>query len=500
MRVDMRNIHKYFGPIHANAGITLSFESGRIHGLLGENGAGKSTLMKILSGFLTPDAGEIYLDGRPVSFRHPADALAAGVGMLHQDPMDVPAMTVLENFMLGGPSGFLPNRRAARKTLRALCAQFGFNLNPDAPVGSLTVGERQQLEIVRLLWRGARVLIFDEPTTGISAQQKESLFAALRRLAAEGRTIIFVTHKLHEVEELCDRVAVLRRGRVTGERQAPYDLDDLVRLMFGKVLKMQRKPPIPLGGPVFRVEHLTVTGPRVRIRNVSLEVRAGEIIGLAGMEGSGQRDLLRALVGLLRPESGRIWLDGRDMTGKGYLDFYRAGAAYLPATRLEEGLLPGLTITEHVALARPAEGFFVRPEMVLRYAEEAIALFQIRGRPETVAEALSGGNQQRLLLSLLNPGLRILFLEHPTRGLDMESTLWVWEQLLERCRQGTAVFFMSSDLDEILYYSDRVLVFFAGEVSAPLPAEKLTTEALGRLIGGYGFVPASEGIPALMEA
>ncbi len=492
MRVELRNIHKHFGPVHANAGITLTFEEGKIHGLLGENGAGKSTLMKILSGFYRPDEGEIYLDGRRVSFHHPSDALRQGVGMLHQDPLDFPVMTVLENFMAGSPGGMVPDKRKARKALKALGEQFGFHLDPDATVASLTVGERQQLEILRLLWLGARVLIFDEPTTGISAQQKERLFQALRRLAAEGRTIIFVTHKLYEVQELCDTAAVLRLGKLMGQRTAPYDLDDLVKLMFGRVLKMERKPPIPLGEPIFRVEDLAVESARVRIRNVHLEVRAGEVIGLAGMEGSGQRFLLRACAGLLRPTSGRVWFHGREMTGRSYLDFYQAGATYLPATRLEEGLLPGLRVADHLLLARGPRGFFVNEKHARDLAEAAIRTFNIRGRPDSMVEALSGGNQQRLLLSLLRPNLSLLFLEHPTRGLDMESTLWVWEQLLERCRQGTAIFFMSSDLDELLNYSDRILVFFAGQVSAPLPAEDLDTESLGRLIGGYGFVPVEE--------
>ena len=494
MQVELRHITKTFGPVVANDDITITFEAGKIHGLLGENGAGKSTLMKVLSGFLRPDRGEIYLDGEAVNFRHPADALARGVGMLHQDPMDFPAMTVLENFMAGSPGGLVVNKRQARRVLQEMGEQFGFYLDPDATVGTLTVGERQQLEILRLLWLGARVLIFDEPTTGISAQQKERLFEALRRLAAEGRTVIFVTHKLYEVQELCDTASVLRQGKFMGRRTAPYDLDDLVQLMFGRVLKMERKPPIPLGDVVYKVEDLVVEAPRVNIRGVYLDVRAGEVIGLAGMEGSGQRHLLQACAGLLRPTSGRIWLKGKDMTGRSYLDFYREGVTYLPATRLEEGLLPGLDITQHLLLSRPARGFFLDNHWANGLAEEAISEFRIRGRPDTVAEALSGGNQQRLLLSMLRPELDLIFMEHPTRGLDMESTLWVWEKLLERCRQGTAIFFMSSDLDEILNYSDRVLVFFAGQVSAPIPAEDLDTESLGRLIGGYGFVPAEEAL------
>lgn len=491
MRVEMRDIHKHFGPVHANAGISLTFEAGHIHGLLGENGAGKSTLMKILAGFYRADAGEIYLDGQRVHFHHPADALRHGVGMLQQDPLDFPVMTVLENFMVGGPEGWIPRRRKARKAFLELAQQFGFSLDPDATVASLTVGERQQLEILRLLWLGARVLIFDEPTTGISAQQKERLFQVLRQLAEQGRTIIFVTHKLHEVQELCHTAAVLRLGRLMGRRTAPYDLDDLVRLMFGRVLRTQRKPDLPLGELLFRVEGLSLEAGRLRIRDVSLEVRAGEVIGLAGMEGSGQRYLLRACVGLLRPTAGRIWFQGREMTGRPYQDFYQAGVTYMPAARMEEGLLPGLRIADHMVLARESSGFFVSPQRALALAQEAIRTFNIRGRPETQVEALSGGNQQRLLLALLRPQLRLLFLEHPTRGLDMESALWVWERLLDRCRQGTAILFMSSDLDELLNYSDRILVFFAGQVSVPLPAKQLDAETLGRLIGGYGFTPGS---------
>ncbi len=491
MRVELRHIHKTFGSVHANNDITLTFEAGRIHGLLGENGAGKSTLMKILSGFYRPDSGEIYLDGHRVVFHHPADALRHGVGMLQQDPLDFPVMTVLENFMAGSPGGWIPRRRKARKAFLELAQTFGFSLDPDATVSTLTVGERQQLEILRLLWLGARVLIFDEPTTGISAQQKERLFQVLRQLAEEGRTIIFVTHKLHEVQELCHTAAVLRLGRLMGRRTAPYDLDDLVRLMFGRVLKAERKPPLPLGDPLLRVEGLHVEAGRLRIQDVTLEVRAGEVIGLAGMEGSGQRFLLRACAGLLRPTAGRIWFLGREMTGAPYHAFYQAGATYMPAARMEEGLLPGLRIMDHVVLAREPEGFFVRPPRALAMAQDAIRTFNIRGRPETPVEALSGGNQQRLLLALLRPHLRLLFLEHPTRGLDMESALWVWQRLLDRCRQGTAILFMSSDLDELLNYSDRILVFFAGQVSTPLPADQLDAETLGRLIGGYGFTPAT---------
>ena len=499
MRIELRHIHKRFGPVHANNDITLTIPSGTIQGLLGENGAGKSTLMKILSGFIHADSGEILLDGRPVSIHSPADALRHGIGMLHQDPLDFPPMRVLDNFMAGYPKGLLPPREEARQALIRLSREFGFDLDPNAEVGTLTVGERQQLEILRLLWLGARVLIFDEPTTGISAQQKERLFATLRRLAAEGRTILFVTHKLEEVQALCDRVAVLRAGRLVGEAERPYDLDELVRWMFAKDIRIGERQSIPLGKPVLRLRNLALEDYRLRIEGVNLEVREGEVIGLAGMEGSGQQHLLRACAGLTRPVEGEIWVDGHNLTGKSYLTFMRHGVAYLPAARLEEGLIPTLTLMEHFVLAREQNGLVIDRQWARQITHQAINEYRIRGYPESPVEALSGGNQQRALLALLRANLRLLLLEHPTRGLDMESAIWVWQKLKERCRQGTAIFFMSSDLEELLHYSDRILVFFGGRVSPPLDARQTSVEQLGQLIGGRGFdeisAPAQEAHP-----
>ncbi len=496
MKIELRHIHKHFGPVHANNDITLTIPSGSIFGLLGENGAGKSTLMKILSGYFHPDAGEIRVNGSPVVMHSPADAIRFGIGMLHQDPMDFPPMRVLDNFMVGYPEGLTLPRGEARAALEKISAQFGFTLDPDAFVGSLTVGERQQLEIARLLWLGAQVLIFDEPTTGISAQQKEKLFAALRRLAEAGKTIIFVTHKLEEVEMLCDQVAVLRAGKVVGEMRPPYDLDELVRMMFGKVISKGERISAPLGKTVLQIKNLAVEDVRIRIAGVNLEVREGEVIGLAGMEGSGQRHLLRACAGLVRPVEGEIWVDGDNLTGKGYHEFMRHGVAYVPAARLEEGLVPTLTLMEHVILADEQRGLVIDREAALEKTRERIATFNIRGRPNLPVESLSGGNQQRALLALLRPGLRLILMEHPTRGLDMESAIWVWETLKRRCREErTAIFFMSSDLEEILHYSDRILVFFSGQVSEPIPAEETDIEQLGQLIGGRGFTPTGEVQP-----
>jgi len=496
MDIELRHIHKYFGPVHANDDISLTIPSGTIFGLLGENGAGKSTLMKILSGYFHPDAGEIRVNGSPVVMHSPTDAIRFGIGMLHQDPLDFPPMRVLEDFMVGYPEGLTLPRAEARQALRTISAQFGFTLDPEAYVGSLTVGERQQLEIARLLWLGAQVLIFDEPTTGISAQQKENLFAALHRLAEEGKTVIFVTHKLEEINLLCDRVAVLRAGKLVGEMSPPYDLDELVRMMFGKVVTKGERIVTSLGKAVLQIKNLALEDTRLRIEGVNLEVHEGEVIGLAGMEGSGQRHLLRACAGLERPVEGKIWLDGHDMTGKGYHDFMRRGVAYVPAARLEEALVPTLTLLEHFILAGEQQGLVIDRQTAMKHARERIQTFNIRGRPHSTVESLSGGNQQRALLALLRPGLRLILMEHPTRGLDMESAIWVWHNLKHRCREErTAIFFMSSDLEEILHYSDRILVFFSGQVSEPIPATKTNIEELGQLIGGRGFEPLAEVQP-----
>jgi ABC-type uncharacterized transport system ATPase subunit len=493
MKVELLDIHKHFGPVRANDGISLTIESGTIHGLLGENGAGKTTLMKVLSGFINPDSGQILLDGQSAPLRTPAQAIAAGVGMLHQDPLDFPPLTVLDDFLLGRQGGLFPNRPQARRELADLAGQFGFSLDPDASVGSLTVGERQQLEILRLLCLGVQVLILDEPTTGISAAQKSSLFATLRELAAQGKAIIFVSHKLEEVQELCSQVTVLRRGQVAGQVTMPCPTDRLVELMFGQVLISGERQEMPLGQPALELLDLAVADGRLRVSGVNLQVQAGEVIGLAGLEGSGQRLLLRACAGLLRPVAGRVRLAGIDLTGQPYARYLAASVAYLPAGRLEEGLIPGLDLCEHVALAdRDCGGFFINWPAARQRTAACIEDFNIKGRPESRVEALSGGNQQRALLALLPPSLRLLLLEHPTRGLDVESTLWVWGKLLERRGQGTAILFTSADLDEILEHSDRILVFSGGQVTQALRAAETTAAQLGEYIGGVSNVSRSK--------
>lgn len=488
MNVELKNIHKHFGKVHANKGINLNIPSGTIQGILGENGAGKSTLMKILSGFIQADLGsEIILDGKPVTIDSPADAIHHGVGMLHQDPLDFPPMRILDNFLLGHSGGLFPNRTTVARDFKLLAKQFDFSLDPDSYVDALTVGERQQLEIIRLLWLGARILILDEPTTGISASQKSKLFATLTKLAGQGMTIIFVSHKLEDVEHLCNQVAVLRAGELVGETKPPYITSKLVEMMFGKVITLGERQATQAGEVVLSLKNISLEDVRLKIKNVGLEIRAGEVIGLAGMEGSGQGMFIRACAGLTRPVGGRIRLNGRDLTGKSYHTFKRAGVNFLPAARLEEGLVPGLNLTDHFVLAEEPKGVFIDRAAGQKLAEERIQSFNIRGTPLSTVESLSGGNQQRAELALLQSPLSLVLLEHPTRGLDIESVIYIWSKLKERCRQGASIIFISSDLEEILQYSDRLLVFFSGKVSQPIDAGATSVEELGQLIGGKGW-------------
>jgi simple sugar transport system ATP-binding protein len=488
MKIGFNQINKHFGAVHANADITLEIQSGMIYGILGENGAGKSTLMKILSGFIQPDSGEIVLDGQVVAIATPADAIKLGIGMLHQDPLDFPPMQVIDNFIVGQGGGLILSHKEVVKEFRELQAQFGFSLDTTAYVETLTVGERQQLEILRLLWLGARVLILDEPTTGISVQQKEKLFAALDVLAKQGKTIIFVSHKLEDVEALCDKLAILRKGVLVGEVDVPFDSDQLIEMMFGKQIVLKELESVYQPEVVFALEELYVEQYPLTIENVNFRLHAGEVIGLAGMEGSGQDVLLRACTGLLRPVSGRVIVKGIDLTGKNYLDFMKNGVAFLPASRLEEGLVPGLSLAEHFTLVDDQKKqLFIDRDYFREKSEQMIDEYRIIGRPETPVESLSGGNQQRAALSLLRESLAIILLEHPTRGLDIESTIYMWDKLKERCKCGTSIFFISADLDEVLRYSDRILVFFSGRVSQPLDAAKTSLEQLGQLIGGKGW-------------
>ncbi len=484
MALEIRDIYKHFGPVRANDGVTFTVEAGSLHGILGENGAGKSTLMKILSGFYESDSGEVALDGEVLDLGSPADAIDAGIGMLHQDPLVFLPFTVLDNFVLGCPGPVRLDRSAASAELERVRGELGFSFSQATLARDLTIGERQQLEITRLIWLGAKVLIFDEPTTGISATQRLQLFATLNKLAENGLIVLFVSHKLEEIEELCDSVTVIRQGKVVFEAAMPVPPETLVEEMFGTVFIEENREPATLGAAVLHLENVAVHEGTTRLQDLNLETAAGEVVGLAGLEGSGQRTLLRACAGLLEPSAGRVVVDAKDLTRVSYRGHLAAGVHYLPAGRLEEGLVAGISIAEHLMLTSNDSSFFIDRQAADDAARLEIEDYSIKGRPDSPAEALSGGNQQRLLLAMIPEDVRLLLLEHPTRGLDVESAAFVWKRLLERRADGTSIMFASADLDELLCYSDRILVFFAGSVFAIRDTAATDGEELGYLIGG----------------
>lgn len=485
MQIELRDIRKYFGPVKANDGISLTFEGGQIYGLLGENGAGKSTLMKILSGYQPPDVGQILFDDQVQTFSSPADALEKGIGMLYQDPLDVPAFSVKDNYLLGRDRRFVLDYKVASQELEEMTSRFDFQLDLQTTIDNLSLGERQQLELARLLVGGAQVLILDEPTTGISAEQKEVLFDSMRKLAREeGKTLILVSHKLEEVQELCDHAMVLQRGKLVGEIDIPCPNEKLVEMMFGQVPVRSERPDYKFGEPVLELIDIQIPTYRLTVKDVNLSVRAGEVFGLAGLEGSGQRLMLQACTGLLPLDHGKILLDGQDVSGWQYHRMQNAGVGYVAAGRLEEGLIGGLSLEEHVELAKPKHSFFINKKELATKTESKIEQYQIVGRPDSKADELSGGNQQRLLFALLRDNLKLILLEHPTRGLDVRSSNWIWDQLYLRREQGTAIIFMSSDLDEIFERSDRIAVFSGGVMSRVLDTNQTSVDEIGHLIGG----------------
>jgi simple sugar transport system ATP-binding protein len=485
MEISLQDVHKHYKSVRANDGVNLEIHEGSIHGILGENGAGKSTLMKILAGYVPRTSGTILLDKKPVEYEGPGEATGYGIGMLYQDPFDFPQLSVIENFMMGEGSGLLQQENLHRRQLNEWSDNLGFQLDPDALVQSLTVGERHQLEMVRLMALGVKVLILDEPTTGISNLQKKVLFKALRKLAEQKKTVLLVSHKLEDVEALCDRLTVLRLGKVVGDMESPFDTPKLLKWMFGTL-----PPPPPCadtepGQVTLTLEAVSSQEGQASLRACSAEIRRGEVVGLAGLEGSGQGHFLRLGAGLIKPVKGSIRILQKTMTGRDHHEFKACGVTFLPTSRLEEGLIPGLDITGHYAL-KQRKGVVVQWVQARKQAEEGIDQFRIMGTPSIKVESLSGGNQQRLLLALMPTDPLLLMLEHPTRGLDLESVNWVWEHLMSYAASGTSIVFSSTELDEILQVADRVLVFFNGVVVKDVRTSDTSLDELGQAIAGKG--------------
>ena len=473
-------IAKRYGRVRANDDISLTLEPGRIYALVGENGAGKSTLMRILAGHTVPDAGTVTVRGQSHARLTPALAASLGVGMLYQDPLDFPALPVWENFRLGGTPR---SRDQVVDKLGELSNHLGVCFLPDEPIAALTVGERQLLELLRLLDLGATTLILDEPTTGITPEQKRSLFGLLTRLAREeNHTVVLVTHKLSEALEMADAIFVMRQGRLVARLDTPCGEDELVRLMFGEAVERAGSVPAVSAPETRRVglDGAVFAGPKYHLGPLNVTAAPGEMIGLAGLDGSGQELFLRGLCGLDRLAEGRLVLDGREYAGNDFKTLHKAGVHFVPADRMSQALFPDMTIREHILLAFPDQAG--RLEEFRR--EQCEGRFNLRAHPDTPARSLSGGNQQRLLLSLIPDGSPLLLMEHPTRGLDAGSSLQVWEHLRERCLDGATLFFFSPDLDEVIEHSHRVLVFFDRMLVADVPRAQATVETLGALMAG----------------
>lgn len=477
--LELLNIHKTFGTTRALTSVSLKAEAGTIHGIIGENGAGKSTLMKVLTGFISKSYGEIFFNGRIVHLNSPRDALRLGIGMLYQEPLDFPQLSVLENFMAGRAT-FAPTR--ARAELIRLAKTFGFNLEPNSLVQNLTVGERQQLELLRLISDGAKILILDEPTAGISEKQQDVLFSALRKLKEDGATIFLVTHKLDEIDLLCDTVTVLRHGRVVATRLRPFDRDVLLQAMFDSLPEtLPPKKKKSTAEPVLEFDGVVSTGGRSGLQKVSLTIRAGEVVGLAGIDGSGQALFLKTAYGLIAPKAGRILRFGMPLRGQDRKSC--RSIAFLPADRQSEGLFPGMSIREHHILATPGSALLTSTTG-LADTQQVIAAHSIKGLPETLATDLSGGNQQRLLLSLIPKEARLILMENPTRGLDVHSAAWTWHHLHSRITTEGAIVFASPDLEELMGQASRIVVFFNGRIVLDTPARTTNYRTLSRAITG----------------
>jgi general nucleoside transport system ATP-binding protein len=489
-------IVKRYGSLVANDHVSLAVERGEVHAVMGENGAGKSTLMSILYGMQAPDEGQILLRGREVRFRSALDAIAEGVSMVHQAFKLFNSLTVWENVVYGREpqrAGFL-DRASAIAKVAELATRYHLRVDPGAIVGRLSVGVRQRVEILKALYREARILILDEPTAVLTPQERDGLFAVIRNLTANERTVIFVTHKLHEVIEIADRVTVLRDGRVVfSTATVETSADEIIRAMTGRAVNLTlEKSPAKLGPAMLRVDELTVQGPgRPAVDRVSLSLRAGEIVGIAGVAGNGQTELIEALTGLCPPDGGRVEIAGRDVTRTDVEHHRRAGLAYIPEDRAATGAALQASATDNLAM-----GFHRAPPLARRglldyrafaaHARRLIARFGVRigGEAERVG-SLSGGNLQKLVVAreLTHVG-PLLIAEQPTRGVDVGATEFIHGLLIAERDKGRATLLVSAELSEIMALSDRILVMFEGRVLADVPGGEADEETLGFIMAG----------------
>jgi general nucleoside transport system ATP-binding protein len=497
--LELRGITKRFGPVVANDGIDFDLRPGEVHALLGENGAGKSTLMSILYGLYSPTEGEIRVNGEPVEVDSPSRAIDLGIGMVHQHFMLVPVMTVTENIVLGEEPtrGVLLDVREGARKVKELSDRYGLAVDPDAVIEQVSVGMQQRVEILKTLYRDARILILDEPTAVLTAQESHELFEVLRALKKDGVSIVFISHKLNEVLEISDRVTVLRRGkRIDTVPTEGATEESLARLMVGRdvLLRVEKKAAHP-GAPMLEVEDLHARDARglEAVKGVSLEVRGGEVVAIAGVDGNGQLELVQAIAGVVVPESGRVSIEGRDVTGQGVRATTEAGVAHIPEDRHLCGLVLDFTLAENLALREYREppisnhGLLSIGQMNDR-ARALLKEYDVRGGdPSTLASALSGGNQQKVAVArevASNP--KLLIAHQPTRGLDVGAIEFVHGRLLVERDEGRGILLVSLEFEEIRALADRILVIYEGKIVGEFPPD-VSEEELGiAMTGGRG--------------
>lgn len=501
MKLELRGITKRFGALVANDHIDLVVEPGEIHALLGENGAGKSTLMNVLYGFYDPDEGQIVVDDRPVEFAGPGDAMAAGIGMVHQHFMLVPVFTVAENVVLGYEpvkGAGLIDLAEARRRVKEISDRFGFDVDPDALVEDLPVGAQQRVEIIKALSRDAKVLILDEPTAVLTPQETDELIAIMRQLKAAGTSIVFITHKLREVRAVADRITVIRRGKVVGSARPDAAETELASLMVGRSVSLGvDRAPAQAGDVALRVRNLSVldeAGVR-QVDDVSFDVARGEIVAVAGVQGNGQTELTEVILGLQQPVAGSIELDGTELIGKSVKDVLLAGVGFVPEDRTEDGVVADFSVAENLVLdlydQEPfARGISMDPRKVAANAERRTVEFDVR-TPSIDAHAgtLSGGNQQKVVLAReMSRPLRLFIASQPTRGLDVGSIEFVHKRIVQERDTGTPVIIVSTELDEVLALADRIVVMYRGRIVGVVPGGT-DRDVLGLMMAG---VPQAE--------
>jgi simple sugar transport system ATP-binding protein len=496
--LELRGITKRFPGVVADDNVSFDLQKGEVHALLGENGAGKSTLMNILYGLYRPDEGEIVLKGKTVSFSSAKDAIDRGIGMVHQHFMLIPVMTVAENIVLEVEptrAGVLLDYDAAVERVRDLSTRFGLAVNPEAKVENISVGQQQRVEILKALYRGAEILILDEPTAVLTPQEAGELFAIIKSLQAEGTSIIFISHKLNEVLEIADRITVLRRGKKidTIPREGATE-DTLAQMMVGReVLLRVEKPPASPGDVLLDVRDLSVSDDRglPAVREVSFNVRAGEIVGVAGVEGNGQSELIEAITGLIPRDAGEVVVGGKSVQHASARKMLDAGVGHIPEDRQRRGLVLEFSIAENIALhdynSAPASRWgWLFPKRLVQRAARLIREFDVRGGgPQTRAGALSGGNQQKLVAAReIARDPKVLIAAQPTRGLDVGAIEYLHRRLVEERDEGRAILLVSLELDEVLSLSDRILVMYEGRVVAEHDSGATEDEIGLEMLGG----------------